>query len=143
MGNAADSTSVSAETLDLAKASLARCRGNPDFIPFFYETFFEACPEAKPMFAKTDFERQHKLLLHALGLLLAFSHEPDDEPNLLTRVAARHGRNDINATPAMYEPFVASLMGTIERHDPEFSDQTRAAWAAAVTKGIEYMKSKY
>src|SRR2546430_8647779 len=61
---------------------------------FPYTTLFRS--EAKPRFARTDFERQNKLLRHAFSLLLLFPNEPRTEPGLLTRVAERHSRRDLD-----------------------------------------------
>ena len=52
------------------------------------------CPPAQPLFAKTDFEKQTKLLKHAIGLLLSFPGQPRTEPGVLSRVAERHSRRD-------------------------------------------------
>lgn len=124
-----------------AKASYQRCLNAPDFFPAFYQRFFEACPEVKPMFSHTDFERQHKLLQHAIGLLLSF-HASEREPNLLTRVAERHGRKDLKVDPAHYTSFVASLIDTVRQFDPEFSPEVGEAWREATNAGIEYMRAK-
>lgn len=124
-----------------AKASYQRCLNAPDFFPSFYQRFFEACPEVRPMFAGTDFKRQHKLLQHAIGLLLSF-HPSEREPNLLTRVAQRHGRGDLGVNPAHYDSFVSSLIETVHQFDPEFSPEVGQAWRDAISGGIEYMRSK-
>lgn len=126
----------------LAKASYLRCLNAQDFFPSFYDRFFEACPVVKPMFARTDFDRQHKLLQHAIGLLLSFGAQKGVEPNLLTRVAERHGRNDLKVDPAHYGAFVDSLIQTVARFDPEFTPETEAAWRTATEAGIAYMKTK-
>lgn len=124
-----------------AKASYQRCLNAPDFFPSFYQRFFEACPEVKPMFGQTDFERQHKLLQHAIGLLLSF-HASEREPNLLTRVAERHGRKELKVNPAHYDSFVASLIDTVRQFDPEFGPDVGEAWREATRDGIEYMRGK-
>ena len=129
---------------DRARASYERCCAKPDFIPSFYRNFFAACPEAKPLFTKTDFRRQHNLLRHALSLLLLFPNKPETEGrSLLRRVAERHGRNDLAIAPSFYEPFVDSLVTTVQHHDPEFDPEVEAAWRSTVAKGIDYMISKY
>jgi hemoglobin-like flavoprotein len=126
----------------LAKASYQRCQEIPRFFEMFYERFFVACPAARPMFAKTDFARQHRLLQHAIGLLLAYDDQRADGPNLLSRVAERHGRNDLKVHPSHYQLFVDSLILTVGAVDPQFTAETEAAWREATAKGIAYMKSK-
>src|SRR5881296_1278089 len=81
---------VSPDLIAVARESFNRCCAAGDFSPCFYRNFFRACPEAAPLFARTDFQRQHKLLQHAIGLLLAFPSQPHTEPTILTRVADRH-----------------------------------------------------
>jgi hemoglobin-like flavoprotein len=128
---------------DLASASYQRCSEAPGFFESFYRNFFEACPEAAPRFAHTDFARQNKLLRHALGLLLIFPKQPDGEPTLLTRVAERHSRRDLDVPPSLYPPFVDSLITTIKQYDPAFSPVVEDAWRRTVEKGVGYMISKY
>lgn len=129
--------------MNLARASYERCCLNADFIPAFYETFFRNCPEAKSMFARTDFDRQTRLLRHAIGLLLVFPAHSEEEPSVLTRIAERHSRRDLNVDPSLYGPFVDSLIETIGEHDSQFSPDVEAAWRAAVAPGVAYMRSKY
>jgi len=131
------------DTIAAAKASYDRCCRSRDFIPAFYANFFRACPEAQPMFAKTDFSRQHKLLRHALGLLLNFPGHSGAEPNLLTRIAERHGRGDLDVAPRLYPAFVDAMIQTIGEYDPQFTPALESAWRKSVAPGIAYLQSKY
>ncbi|MGH7675595.1 MAG: globin domain-containing protein [Gemmatimonadales bacterium] len=120
-----------------AKASYDRCCAVPAFFQAFYTTFFEACPEAKPLFARTNFERQNRLLRHAIGLLLIFPRQPEGEPTLLTRIAERH--REIGIEPRLYAPFVDSLMATVRRYDPECTPAVERAWRDTVGMGVAYL----
>jgi len=128
---------------DIASASYQRCCEDPAFFGAFYRNFFAVCPEAEPRFASTDFERQSKLLRHAFGLLLIFPKEPEAEPTLLTRVAERHSRRDLNVPPSFYPPFVDSLVATVKQYDPACTPQVEDAWRRTVEKGVRYMVAKY
>lgn len=134
---------VSRETAALAKASYERCCTRAEFIPSFYRTFFTNCPAAEPKFATTDFERQNRLLRHAIGLLLIFPLQPDDEPSLLTRIAERHSSRDLDIDPSLYPSFIDSLIHTVREHDPQFTTEIERAWRATVAKGVAYMQSRY
>jgi len=127
----------------VAKASYDRCCHAPDFLQTFYRNFLTACPEAVPLFAHTDFERQNKLLRHAVGLLLIFPNQPAKEPTLLSRVAERHSRRDLNIAPALYRPFIDSLIDTVRQFDREFTPSVEEAWRETVAPGVEYMKAKH
>jgi hemoglobin-like flavoprotein len=130
-------------TTSVAKASYERCCGSPDFLLTFYRNFLAACPPAGPLFARTNFEQQTKLLRHAIGLLLIFPTQPTNEQPLLARVAERHSRRDLNIDPSLYRPFIDSLIETVKHFDPEYTPAVEAAWRATVAPGVEYMKSKH
>ena len=129
--------------IEVARASYERCCAAPEFFESFYRHFFKACPEAEARFANTDFERQHRLLRHAIGLLLIFPKQPESEPTLLTRLAERHSRRDLDVPPSLYAFFVDSLIATVERYDSEFTPAVEDAWRTTLSKGIEYLKSRY
>ena len=93
------------------------------------------------MFSQTDFERQHKLLQHSLGVLLIYAKRQN--PALLERIAERHNRKNVNVVPELYPFFVESLVKAAEEHDPEFDSDADKAWRAALAPGIEFMKARY
>jgi hemoglobin-like flavoprotein len=129
------------ELLTVVKDSYTRCLRGSDFLPAFYRHFFRACPAAEPLFARTDLDRQARLLQHALGLLLTFPKEPPGEPSLLTRLAAKHGPGEMNINPAWYPLFLQALVETAEQFDPEFTPALADAWRAVLTPGLAYMQS--
>ena len=134
---------VDRETMAVAKASYDRCCTVPRFFEDFYSTFFARCPPAKPMFERTDFERQRKLLRHAFGLLLIFPKQPAGEPTILARVAERHSRRELGVDPSLYHPFIDALIDTVRRCDPDFTPAVEDAWRRTVRRGVEYMQAKY
>ena len=138
-----EALAVDREAMRVAKASYERCRESDAFFRSFYRNFFTACPQAEPMFAKTDFDRQIRLLRHAVGLLLIFSTQPKDEPTILTRVAERHSRRDLDTPPEFYGDFVDALIETVAEFDPAFTSDVAVAWRRTVASGIDYMQSKY
>ena len=128
---------------DVASASYQRCCDQPGFFEAFYRRFFAVCPEAEPRFARTDFARQNQLLRHAFGVLLVFATQPDGEPTVLSRIAERHSRRDLDVPPSLYPPFVDSMIATVQEFDPDFSPQVEAAWRRTVQRGVTYMISRY
>lgn len=134
------------ESIRVAKASFDRCNAAPGFLASFYPRFFAACPDAKPLFARTDFERQVKLLREAIELLLIapfLSTAPDARATILSRVAERHSRRHLGIEPRFYPPFVDNLIGTVSEFDPEYSPAVESAWRAMMAKGVAYMQSRY
>lgn len=130
----------------LASASYQRCCDGPGFFESFYRRFFAVCPEAEPRFDRTDFERQNRLLHHAVGVLLVFRQQPAQpagEPNVLSRIARRHSRADLAIPPALYPPFVDSLIATLQEYDPAFAPEIEDAWRRTLQAGVDYMVSRY
>ena len=134
---------VPAALVETARASYQRCCQAPDFVACFYRNLFAAAPHAEARFANTDFERQHKLLQHAIGLLLSFPTQTATEPTILRRVADRHKRDDLDVPPDWYPDFVDALIQTVAEHDDRYSDDIAEAWRSTVSPGIEYMKAQY
>ena len=130
------------EAVAVARASFDRCVAAAGFFPAFYKNFFTRLPTAAPRFAQTDMERQHKLLRHALGLLLSYAGQRTGEANLLSRVATRHGKGDLAIPAQDYPAFVDALIETVHQHDPGCDPATEAAWRRALEPGIRYMQSK-
>jgi len=130
-------------TMAAAKASYDRCCATEHFFQDFYRNFFIRCPQAKPLFAHTDFERQNNLLRHAFGLLLIFPNQPEREPTILARVAERHSRRALRIDPSMYPPFVDALIDTVRHCDPQFTPAVESAWRQTLHKGVAYMQAKY
>jgi hemoglobin-like flavoprotein len=126
-----------------ARASFDRSTANSDFFTAFYRRLFELRPEVKPLFAKTDFEKQHRLLRHAIGLLLSFPGQPETEPTILSRIAERHSHRDLKIEPAHYPAFLESLIDTVRRCDPQVSPEIEAAWRGVLAKGFAYMQARF
>jgi hemoglobin-like flavoprotein len=130
---------MSQDAVSLTKASYTRCLASPEFLTAFYQQFFADCPGARPLFAHTDFSRQTRLLQHAIGLLIAFTHQPAEGPQLLARLAEKHGPANLNIDSSWYPVFLESLIQTVRRHDPEFTPLLEAAWREVLSPGIAYM----
>jgi len=143
MSEAGGETPEDRLAMEAAKASYGRCRDSDAFFRSFYKNFFAACPRAEPMFAETDFERQIRLLRHAIGLLLIFPTQPEAEPTILTRVADRHSRSDLDVPPELYGDFVDALVETVAEYDTSFTPEIGDAWRRAIAKGVAYMQSKH
>ncbi|HEY6641413.1 protein kinase domain-containing protein [Povalibacter sp.] len=127
---------------ELARASYKRCLHRQDLYESIYRAFFFACPQAGPLFEKTDLPRQYELLHHAIVLMLAFHANPSaSEPTILSRVAARHRQLGVQIPPAWFESFSKAIAESVAAADPECSDETREAWAAVLNGGTKYMRS--
>lgn len=125
----------------LAQESYERCLAAPDFFSYLYEQLLASDPSIPPMFAKTEFPRQHRLLQHGIGLLLIYGRRSDDV--LLERVAARHSARGLDVKPSLYPLFVSSLIAAVRRCDPQCSAEVEAAWRESVRPGLAFISSRH
>jgi hemoglobin-like flavoprotein len=125
----------------IAQESYSRCLRSPRFFADLYERLLASDPAIPPMFAKTEFPKQYKLLQHGLGLLLSYANRTDD--SLLERIAARHSSQGIDVAPGMYPLFTESLLATVRELDPSCTPEVEAAWREALEPGLAYMQSRY
>ena len=124
--------------VQLAEASYHRCAESAAFYATFYGHLLASDPRIPPMFAHTEFERQHRLLKHALGLLIIYAKRAN--PSLLDRIADRH--LEVGVGEELYPFFVESLVRTVAEHDPEYTPEVGEAWRVAMEPGLEYMRSR-
>ncbi len=134
-------TGVQPKQVELVEASYQRCAERPEFYATFYESFLASDARVPPMFAGTKFERQNRLLRHALGLLIIYAKR--ENPALLERIAVRHNRHGVGAPPELYGKFIDALVDALERHDPGFTPELGEAWRRVMAPGVAYMQSRY
>jgi hemoglobin-like flavoprotein len=131
---------VSPETVQLAEESYRRC-ANEAFFQAFYKRFVDSDPAIPPKFARTDFQRQHKLLQHGIGLLFVYARRRN--PVILDRISDRHGPADLNIEPRLYTFFGDSLLATVEAFDPQYTPEIGQAWRDAIEPGIRFMTARF
>jgi serine/threonine protein kinase len=154
---------------EIAKESYSRCISNSDsgeiFFRVFYKQLLNKLPEdvvsqfKKKGIGEAESNRQYAILREAVFILLMFGENKlwENEPNILTRIAKMHSRENYNVSPALYQVFVEVLVNTVCGLLPDVAepfdvrckssiydrDNIREAWMKALSPGIEYMESKY
>jgi hemoglobin-like flavoprotein len=125
--------------------SLRRCLMVPGFLEGFYQSFVGSSEEVREKFRNTDLQRQSRMLSDSLYVLAVAvqGQEGSIAWGDMPRLAARHSGKDLDIRPALYDHWLACLLDTVRRHDPEFTPEIEAAWRATLAVGIEYMKSRY
>jgi len=126
-------------------ASLKRCLGVPGFIDSFYQAFVSSSEEVREKFRNTDLQRQARMLSDSLYVLAVAVQGQAGSPARgdLPRLAERHSRKDLDVRPPLYDHWLACLIDTARRHDPQFTPEIEAAWRATLAVGIAYMKARY
>ena len=126
-------------------ASLKRCLAKPDFMEAFYQSFVRSSEEVREKFRNTDLQRQARMLSDSLyTLAVAVQGQPESPAwGDMPRLAHRHSRKDLDIRPALYDHWLACLLETARRYDPEFTPEIESAWRATLGVGIAYMKAGY
>ncbi|WP_420347022.1 globin family protein [Pelagibius sp.] len=104
----------------------------------FYNRLFEIDPSLKPLFAKTDMEKQGQKLMQAINHVVAGLEAPEALMPVLQDLGRRHAGYGV--TEGHYDTVGAALLWTLERGLGNcWSDDAREAWAAAYALIAEVM----
>ncbi len=126
-------------------ASLKRCLASPEFLLDFYAFFMDSSEEVREKFAKTDFKVQTRVMADSFWAMSVAAQGPKASAAWggLPRLAARHGRHELNIRPGLYDIWLDCLVEAVRKHDVQFSGDVEAAWRTTLLPGIEYMRAKY
>jgi hemoglobin-like flavoprotein len=133
------------EQVEVFLASLKRCLAQPEFMLNFYAIFMDSSEEVRQKFAHTDFKQQTRVLAESFWVIAVAAQGRRTSPAWgdLPRIAARHGRNDLDVRPGLYDTWLDCLVQAVRKHDGEFSSEIEDAWRKTLAPAIEYMRSKY
>ncbi len=123
-------------------ASLKRCLARPDFLARFYEGFMASSEEVREKFRNTDMKRQVRMLEDSLFVVAVAVQ--GGEGSLaradLPRIAARHGRKQLDIRPELYDLWSDCLLTAARQHDPAFDDGVDRAGREVLGFGVRYMR---
>ncbi len=136
---------VKPEYVKLVEASFGRCCLCKDFFDHFYNVFLGSSSQLKDMFAKTDFDKQKKLLKNSINYVLMYAKDRGGiSKSALDKVGVVHDRSHVNIKPNMYPLWTESLMKTIQHFEgPNFTQELNTAWREVIKPAIELLKSMY
>jgi len=131
--------------VDTFIASLKRCLARPEFMLDFYGRFMASSDEIREKFARTDFDRQTRVLADSLWVMTVAAQAPKESPAWgdLPRLARLHSRGKLDIRPELYDSWLDCLVEAARQHDPLFSTELEEAWRKTLAVGIAYMRSKY
>lgn len=132
-------------TLDTFRQSLKRCLATPEFLHDFYDRFIGSGDEVREKFRKTEFPRQTRVLADSLYVLAMAAESRDDAFawQELDRLGAAHSRAGLDVDPKHYDTWLTCLVDAAGTYDPEFTPEVGQAWRAALSPGIEHLRSRY
>jgi len=109
------------------------------FFCLFYENFIAASPEARKLFADTDFTKQVKMLQRSMFHMISF-YETGSENVSLLKIAESHSKRKYDIKLSLYDEWLEALVKTIREMDPEYDVGVELAWRLVLSPGITLMK---
>jgi len=101
-----------------------------EFAASFYEKLFTTHPELKPLFAKTDMEKQQKKLISALVLVVENLRSPEALGPVLNALGGRH--IGYGVIPKYYRPVGEALLSAFEQYlQQDWTMEVKQAWIDA------------
>ncbi len=120
--------------------SFERCINDPLFLDKFYEIFLSSSDEVYQMFKNTEMETQKVMLMTSLVYM---SNAHNDTPGLLSEIANKHNKNNLNIKLFLYKLWLDSLIAAANFIDTLFDVNTEKMWRETLQPGIDFMISRY
>lgn len=96
----------------------------------FYEILFTTFPDAKVLFANTNWERQYSSLMATIAAVIAGAERGENLVPTLQKLGARHQR--YGAIPEHYPVVGSSLIAAFKQTlGPRFTQAMQDSWASA------------
>jgi hemoglobin-like flavoprotein len=129
-------------SVEVFLASLKRCLAAPGFLDSFYERFIGASEEVREKFKDTDMKRQVRALEDSLFVVAnaVQGEEGSLARQALPAIAARHGRQDRDIPPHLFDLWIECLLETVRSCDPQITPAVEAAWRETLAFGASYMR---
>ena len=128
----------------ITRASLVRCEfQNGTVFDRFYERFLEASELVPPYFASTDFAKQREVLRN--GILMTILYAEGDRVGQVgvDWIRQTHSRAALDVKPDLYPLWLDTWIETVEEFDPDFDDDTAAAWRKVIQHSIAHITDGY
>lgn len=113
--------------------SYGRCLAVRDsFLELFYRTFFDADPEVRDLFARTDMEKQRGVLRTGISNVIMFAEGSKVGELAVRRLVREHDRQHLNIPPRLYPVWRDALIQCVAATDPKFSIELGNAWQIVI-----------
>jgi methyl-accepting chemotaxis protein len=108
----------------------------------FYQQLFEKFPQVKPLFKNTDIEKQGKMLMAAINLVVKNVDKPDVLDNALNSMGKKH--QVYGALPEHYQAVAETLLAVLADFSGDvWTDDLQNAWTDALNLVAEKMIEAY
>ena len=131
------------EEAEIVNQSYKRCLESPSFMSDFYEVFMAKDGHIREKFSHTDMSHQMRALRDGIQYMIMFAAGSHIAEAKVEDLALHHDRDHRNIAPALYEIWVQSLLETLQKHDPLYSEELALHWRNVLAHGILRMQAKF
>ena len=114
---------------------------NEDVLRDFYTLFLNSHPSIPPYFQNTNFKKQTSLLRDAINYSIMMAEKNALAIQRLQEISKSHSRSRLNILPKFYPHWKKTLLATLEKHDPEFSETLKKQWDKILSEACDFMIS--
>lgn len=108
------------------------------FFSDFYQFFLTTSPEVREAFKNTDMPHQKMMLRGAIVFMINFFVTKTADSNLIN-IGIRH-KEILKIEPHLYELFMDSLLLSLKKNYPRYTEKCGLAWRITLSPGLEFMK---
>ncbi len=124
--------------------SFLRSSSHPSFASDFYENLFFLNPKIKDNFKNTDFEHQHKAILHGMEFLMNFLDGSNEHARAqVLRIARSHSQSGMAIHPHFYSYWIEALIMTSKKLDHLWYDDLEYYWREVINLPVSFIISQY
>jgi hemoglobin-like flavoprotein len=132
------------QKVKLVNDSFKRSSTHIFFAQDFYTNLFFLNPKIKEYFKDTDFEHQHKALMHGMEFLMGFLENTDEHSRKqVLRIAHSHSKQGIGIHPHHYYYWIEALIMTASKADHDWYDDLEYYWREVVNMPVSFIISQY
>ena len=128
---------------DLVQRSYGTCCLSPSFFDDFYAAFLATSPQIAAKFVNTDMAKQKQLLREGIGFMIMYYDGAMIGRIKVDQLGQSHSQSRMDIKPQWYDLWLSALLGTIKKHDKEYSPALEQAWRAVLSKGMEAMRGQH
>lgn len=128
---------------EVVSASYARCLESGSFFDSFYATLLAKSPEIPPLFAKTDFEKQKRMVRKSIAYVLTYASGKEYGEEALEEIAEVHSSRQHSIAPTLYQLWIDSFCETVKKFDPQWTQQLEDLWRRFLQQGADFMISRF
>ncbi len=123
--------------------SLNRCIEKKDFFDLFYKKFMGSSEEIAAKFSKTNFKKQHVMLLRSLRLAADATEGIPSGLRELKERALTHNRDHLDIKPELYTLWLEAIIEAARKCDRDWDSDIEYAWRKTLGFVIEYMTARH